>query len=123
MMLASYAAVDSADAATVAVFGDRYDINTINTFYDDLADHTSTIITALTDAALAGVDLLWAVQPADPYTEAEIDALAGFLDSGGRIAFMGEHGSFTPAENNYRAPRFLTAFLLARSLGSGLSRA
>jgi hypothetical protein len=34
------------------------------------------------------------------YTAAEITTMSSFLSGGGRIAFMGEHGTFAPDENN-----------------------
>ncbi|MEI4486526.1 DUF4350 domain-containing protein [Frigidibacter sp. MR17.14] len=104
----------SAQAASVAVFGERYDISVINDFYDGLSGHSSSIIDTLEDSTLASVDLLWAVQPSDAYTDSEVAALSTFLAGGGRIAFMGEHGGYAPAENNY-----ITAVLA--SLGSTMS--
>lgn len=97
--VATATGVREAAAAEVRVFGDRYNLNIINNFYDGLAGHSSTIIADLTPANLTGTSLLWAVQPADAYTAAEIAAMAGFLAGGGRIAFMGEHGTFAPNEN------------------------
>lgn len=94
-----------AQAAEVLVFGEvlsGHDNNRINNFYNGLAGHSSTLLgqgTQLTGAALAGIELLWATQPADAYTAAEISAMQNFLAGGGRIAFMGEHGSFAPAQN------------------------
>ncbi len=97
----STAALSSAvSAGTVAVFGDRFNLNTINNFYDGLADHSSSIINTLDNASLSNVDLLWAVQPANAYTADEISAMNAYMQNGGRIAFMGEHGSFAPAEND-----------------------
>lgn len=98
--VATAALSSAASAGTVAVFGDRFNLNTINDFYDGLADHSSSIIGSLTGATLSGVDLLWAVQPADSYSASELTAMADFMTGGGRIAFMGEHGSFAPNENN-----------------------
>lgn len=90
-----------ASAGTVGVWGDRFNLNVINNFYSSLPGVTSSVISGqLTSDSLNGVDLLWAVQPADGYTAAEISAMAGFLANGGRIAFMGEHGSYAPNENN-----------------------
>ena len=91
-----------AEAAThnVAVFGDRYDISTISSFYDGLADTDANIISSLDSANLTGKQLLWAVQPASSYTATELSALSGYLSNGGRIAFMGEHGTYAPTENN-----------------------
>jgi hypothetical protein len=97
---AMLASAGMAHAGTVAVWGERFDLNTINTFYNNYGGHTSSIVNGQLDTIdLSSVDLLWAVQPADAYTGAELDAMADFLAVGGRIAFMGEHGGFAPAEN------------------------
>lgn len=88
-------------AATVAVFGDRFNLNVINDFYNSLPGTTSSILSGPLDGNnLSGVNLLWAVQPAASYTAAEITTMSSFLSGGGRIAFMGEHGTFAPDENN-----------------------
>ena len=99
-VISTAAITSSVSAGTVAVFGDRFNLNTINNFYDGLADHSSSIIASLSDATLSGVDLLWAVQPADSYSAGELNAMSNYIAGGGRIAFMGEHGSFLPNENN-----------------------
>lgn len=51
---------------------------------------------------LSGVNLLWATQPSNNYTAAELNVMSNFLAGGGRIAFMGEHGGngFSVEENN-----------------------
>jgi len=91
----------SANAGVVTVWGERYNLSTINSFYDGLAGHSSSIATGeLNTVDLSNTDLLWAVQPSNDYTAAELTAMADFLAGGGRIAFMGEHGQFAPAENN-----------------------
>jgi hypothetical protein len=88
-------------AATGAVFGDRFDLNVINNFYNSLPGTTSSILSGpLNSNDLSRVNLLWAVQPAASYTAAEITTMSSFLSGGGRIAFMGEHGTFAPDENN-----------------------
>ncbi|MDQ6735484.1 MAG: hypothetical protein M3Z35_15430 [Nitrospirota bacterium] len=88
-------------AATVAVFGDRFDLNVINNFYNSLPGTTSSILSGpLNSNNLSGVNLLWAVQPAASYTAAETTTMSNFLLGGGRIAFMGEHGQFAPNEND-----------------------
>jgi hypothetical protein len=88
-------------AATVAVFGDRFDLNIINNFYSSLPGTTSSILSGPLDSNnLSGVNLLWAVQPAASYTAAETTTMSNFLSGGGRIAFMGEHGTFAPNEND-----------------------
>jgi hypothetical protein len=94
------ATAGAANAGTVRVFGERYNLNVINNFYNSYGGHTSQIISTLDAGSLAGVNLLWAVQPADAYTGSELSAMANFLAGGGRIAFMGEHGFFAPSENN-----------------------
>jgi hypothetical protein len=98
LLVASFCLCSNAGAATVGVWGDRYDLNNINNFYNTLAGHDSHIITGSLD--LTGVNLLWAVQPADSYTAEEITIMHNFLNTGGRIAFMGEHGGYAPDENN-----------------------
>jgi len=97
------ASAANANAAAVTVFGERFNNSIINSFYNGLPGHSSTLIApgvTLDTVNLTGVSLLWAVQPADAYTAAELTAMANFLAGGGRIAFMGEHGSFAPDENN-----------------------
>jgi len=101
-------------AGVVGVVGERFPLGVINGFYDGLAGHSSSLLADISDASLAGVDLLWAVQPADSYTASELAAMATFLSGGGRIAFMGEHGNFAPNENDR-----ISAALL--SLGSSMS--
>ncbi|HBG07878.1 MAG: hypothetical protein A2075_18905 [Geobacteraceae bacterium GWC2_58_44] len=87
-------------ATEVNVWGERFDLGIINNFYNGLPGHTSSIISGNLDSnSLEGVRLLWAVQPADSYTAAEIAKMALFLSNGGRIAFMGEHGSYAPDED------------------------
>ncbi len=89
-------------ASDVAVWGQRYDLNYINSFYNSTsvpAGTTSTIIGSLDVANLTGKELLWAVQPASPFTTNEISTMSSFLSGGGRIAFMGEHGTYAPDEN------------------------
>jgi hypothetical protein len=90
-----------AHAGVVTVWGERFNLGIINSFYDNLAGHSSSIATGQLDTVdLSNTDLLWAVQPSDAYTAAELNAMASFLAGGGRIAFLGEHGSFAPQENN-----------------------
>lgn len=99
------AAAAQAPAAVVTVFGETlaaHDNNRINNFYNSLTGHSSSLIgpgVSLDTVDLSGTNLLWATQPADGYTAAELSAMANFLAAGGRIAFMGEHGTFAPAEN------------------------
>ena len=89
-----------ANAGVVTVWGERFDLGPINSFYNNLPGHSSSIATGQLDTVnLTGVNLLWAVQPADSYTAAELTTMGNFLAGGGRIAFMGEHGSFAPNEN------------------------
>jgi len=93
----------TANAAVVKVWGDtiNFDVNKINAFYGGLAGHSSSISGGTLDSVdLTGVNLLWATQPADAYTAAELTSMQNFLAGGGRIAFMGEHGTFAPAQNN-----------------------
>jgi hypothetical protein len=84
----------------VTVWGERFDLNIINNFYNTQG-HTSSILVGTLDTHdLSGVNLLWAVQPGDAYTAAELNTMQTFLADGGRIAFMGEHGTFAPSEND-----------------------
>jgi hypothetical protein len=93
----------SGSAGVVTVWGEAlggFNLNTINNFYNGLAGHSSSIATGTLDTVnLSGVNLLWATQPADAYTSAELTTMSAFLSGGGRIAFMGEHGTFAPAQN------------------------
>ncbi len=86
----------SAQASVVGIWGEHsYGLNqsAMNTFYNSLSGTTSSILTGTLDTNdLSGTDLLWATQPVDPYTSAEISTMNAFLANGGRIAFMGEHG-------------------------------
>ena len=98
----------AASASEVLVLGDDGGCcgssipSNVHNFYNGLAGHTSTLGSpVVTAAALSGIELLWAVQPSDAYTPAEILAMSAYLSSGGRIAFMGEHGGgFAINENN-----------------------
>jgi len=88
-------------SSVVNVWGERFSLDIISNFYNTIPDVTSSVVFGNLDAIdLTGVNLLWAVQPADAYTSAEMDKMASFLSGGGRIAFMGEHGGFAPDENN-----------------------
>ena len=91
----------TAHAGTVVIQGSRYNLGTLNNFYNTYGGHTSTNVgaAAISSLNLAGVNLLWAVQPAGSYSAADVTKMQGFLAGGGRIAFMGEHGGFAPAEN------------------------
>jgi hypothetical protein len=89
-------------ASIVMVWGETLGFNlaNINNFYNGIANTTSTIAGGQLDTLdLTGVDLLWATQPADDYTAAELGVMASFLAGGGRLAFMGEHGGFSPSQN------------------------
>lgn len=97
--------VSSANAVPmVGVFGTGQfggNIETsVNTFYNSLPGVTSSLLGSLTAASLTNIDLLWAIQPSNSYTAGEISAMTGHLAGGGRIAFMGEHGSIALAINN-----------------------
>lgn len=92
----------SAYAGVVTVWGETlgFDLNIINNFYNGLSGHSSSIATGTLDTvSLSGVNLLWATQPANAYTAAELGTMASFLSGGGRIAFMGEHGTYAPLQN------------------------
>ncbi|MFM2448340.1 MAG: hypothetical protein RIS44_790 [Pseudomonadota bacterium] len=100
---AAVVAMSSANAGVVKVWGESpfgVSLQGISDFYDDLPVHTSSVASGQLDTVnLTGVNLLWAVQPSDAYTVAELNVMANFLAGGGRIAFMGEHGSIAPNEN------------------------
>lgn len=93
-------ASQSANAGVAAIWSDAYSPSTLNNFYNSLAGDSSTIVSGdLNTINLSGVNLLWAIQPSNAYTSAELNTMASFLSGGGRIAFMGEHGTFMPNEN------------------------
>lgn len=98
-----FGAVSTASAGVVTVWGEAlsgFSQSTINNFYNGLTGHSSSIAGGTLDTVdLSTTDLLWATQPGDDYTGAELSAMATFLLGGGRIAFMGEHGGFAPAQN------------------------
>jgi hypothetical protein len=101
--LIAAAPIARSEAAEVRVFGEArpgFSLSTINSFYDNLSGHNSAILPSLTPGSLSGVSLLWATQPSDAYTPSELSVMSNFLAGGGRIAFMGEHGTFAPNENN-----------------------
>jgi hypothetical protein len=87
----------------------------LDTFYDGLGGGVSSnfLAGAVTDAALAGVDLFVASVPNSAYTASEITAFSNFLNAGGTLFFIGENANF-PVENG-----FINAALLA--LGSSMS--
>lgn len=93
----------SVHAGVVKVWGEElggFSQSSINNFYNGLTGHSSSIAVGTLDTvSLAGVNLLWATQPSDAYTNAELTTMSNFLAGGGRIAFMGEHGTFGAAEN------------------------
>jgi hypothetical protein len=112
-------------ASLVGVFGNScsncsFSLSTINNFYNSgLTVNgeavSSSILTGTLDTNnLSNLNLLWMVQPASSYTANEIQSLSTFLSGGGRIAFMGEHGTISPNENN----RITTAIA---SLGGNIS--
>lgn len=94
--------VAKADVVNVWSVGIGVSLSTpVNDFYNSLPGHSSTIIGGTLDSNnLAGVDLLWVIQP-PTLSGAEISTLSAFLSAGGRIAFMGEHGNgLAVAEND-----------------------
>ena len=94
-------ATNASAFSVVNVWGEQFSLNHISDFYNTIPDVTSSVVFgSLNTIDLTGVNLLWAVQPVDAYTSAEVDTMKSFLDGGGRIAFMGEHGGFMPDENN-----------------------
>lgn len=101
MLLLGMVNVAKADVVNVWSVGIGGSLSTpVNNFYNSLPGHSSTIIGGSLDSNnLAGVNLLWVIQP-PPLTGAEINTLASFLAAGGRIAFMGEHGTTLAADEN-----------------------
>ena len=90
----------AADAGTVKIVSNGYNPAILNNFYNSYGGHTSTIGSGpINTLDLTGVNLLWLIQPTSAYTGAEISAMSSYLASGGRIAFMGEHGFFAPQQN------------------------
>lgn len=108
----------AAQAGVVTIWGESpfgVSLSAMNSFYNGLSGHSSSIASGTLDTVnLSGVNLLWAVQPADAYTAAELTTMANFLSGGGRIAFMGEHGGIAATLNSH-----INAALLA--LGSTIS--
>lgn len=95
------AAIPAAHAKVVNVWGDTSRVAVVNSFYDGLPAHSSSVIGGDLDSNnLSGVDLLWVVQPQSLLTGAENTHLANFLAVGGRIAYMGEHCSFPGGNEN-----------------------
>jgi hypothetical protein len=99
-----FAATSQALATTVTVWGESpFGVNlaNISNFYAAVPDTTSSVAGGQLDTIdLSDTRLLWAIQPANDYTQAELDVMATFLAGGGRIAFMGEHGNIAPDQNN-----------------------
>ena len=91
----------------------------INDFYNSLSGVSSSQLGSLTSSSLAGIDLLWAIQPSSAYTSTELGAMSGHLAGGGRIAFMGEHGGIALDENN-RINAALTALGASMSIIPGV---
>ncbi len=93
----------AANAGVVKIWGEApfgLSHTNMNNFYNSLSGHSSSIATGTLDTVnLSGVNLLWATQPSNAYTNAELSSMATFLSQGGRIAFMGEHGTISPNEN------------------------
>ena len=112
------AAAFNANAGLVTVWGEElsgFSKTSVVDFYDGLAGHDAQAAVGQLDTVdLSSTDLLWATLPSDSYTALELSAMADYLATGGRIAFMGEHGSWGPNQNNR-----INAALLA--LGSSIS--
>lgn len=95
-----FGAISTATAKVVNVWGSTSFVTPVSNFYDGLADHSSTIINGSLDSNdLAGVDLLWVIQPQVALTAPENAHLETFLEGGGRIAYMAEHCTFNPPMN------------------------
>lgn len=93
-----------ASAGTVGVYGsgNGYNTNIVGLYNSEVTpnSHSASLIDTITSATIGGLDLLWLLQPGSPYSAGQLTALNGYIDAGGRIAFLGEHGNFTPAQNN-----------------------
>lgn len=93
----------SSNAGIITVWGEErsgFSLNSINDFYNGLSGFSSSIANGTLDLVdLSNTDLLWATHPSNAYTASELEAMADYLALGGRIAFMGEHGSWAPSEN------------------------
>ena len=93
-----------ANAGVALIWGDApfgLSQTNMNNFYNSLSGDSSSIATGpLNTVNLTGVNLLWATQPVNAYTSAELNTMSNFLSGGGRIAFMGEHGQIAPTENS-----------------------
>jgi hypothetical protein len=103
MVAASLLAIGHAEASQVRIFGDApwgLSQTNMDAFYDGLTGGNSQIIATLDSSNLAGGGLLWLTQPGSAYTASQLTTLQGFLAGGGRIAFMGEHGSIAPTQND-----------------------
>ncbi|WP_310424834.1 PEP-CTERM sorting domain-containing protein [Chamaesiphon sp. VAR_48_metabat_135_sub] len=110
-LISTLSSLSAQAANVVGVFGNSCDVcgfslSTINNYYNSGLTVSgqpvsSSILTGTLDTNnLSNINLLWMVQPANSYTNAELNSLSTFLSGGGRIAFMGEHGTIAPNENN-----------------------
>ncbi|MDD2219754.1 MAG: VCBS domain-containing protein, partial [Desulfoplanes sp.] len=71
----------------------------MRSFYNDEANVTTeTYTTQLSESP--DVDLLVVYLPNNAFTETEIQIFEGFLDTGGRIFFVGEHQGYAPIPNS-----------------------
>ncbi|MFB6340678.1 DUF4347 domain-containing protein [Saccharicrinis sp. FJH62] len=62
--------------------------------------HTVTHITSGSIPDLSAYDLIWIIQPGRAITSDEITKISALLERGGRLVCMGEHGNYTPSQNN-----------------------
>ena len=74
-------------------------VTNLGTEYTNLG-HDVTIQEGGDIPDLSTYHLVWIIQPTNALSAASITSLEAFLNRGGRIVFMGEHGGFTPDQNN-----------------------
>lgn len=102
LVTSGIAFIGSAQAGDVAIFGDTpFSANRAGllSLYDSHPDHTAVNIGAI-EGNLAGIELLWLLQPNSPYSPVQIGAMQALIGGGGRIAFLGEHGTIAPTQND-----------------------
>ena len=69
-------------------------------YYNTITDVSAELIVAITPAELSNADLFISETPANPYSAAQLDAMADYVRDGGRILFLGDTNSF-PVQNGF----------------------
>ncbi len=80
------------------------DWRSVFNYYNNHANFTArefSITQELDTLNLSNIDLLIIQWPIDAFTTSEINAMETHLTRGARIFFIGEHGDFTPTENQH----------------------